>query len=198
MRRRRARRSTSRRGSPRARTRGHLAILRETFDPRHFDGAVLRDRRHRRPRGQRAGRGDRTRAQRARQRRRRRRSCPASSCRRSSIARRWSSRSRPAASRPVLARLVRERLESLLDGSFGTLAGLLERWRSRIKARLPDVDARRRFYEGVVRGRVAALLRSHDSRTGRARTRAHARGRGRRRDAAPSCWSAPVRATPAC
>ncbi len=61
---------------------------------------------------------------------------------------------------PVLARLVRERLESMLDGSLGTLAGLLERWRSRIKARLPDVDARRRFYEGVVRGRVAALLRS--------------------------------------
>jgi uroporphyrin-III C-methyltransferase/precorrin-2 dehydrogenase/sirohydrochlorin ferrochelatase len=61
---------------------------------------------------------------------------------------------------PVLARLVRERLESMLDGSLGTLAGLLERWRSRIKARLPDVDARRRFYEGVLRGRVAALLRS--------------------------------------
>ena len=61
---------------------------------------------------------------------------------------------------PVLARLVRERLESLLDGSLGSLAGLLEGWRSRIKARLPVVDARRRFYEQVVRGRVAALLRS--------------------------------------
>jgi len=61
---------------------------------------------------------------------------------------------------PVLARLVRERLESMLDGSLGTLAGLLERWRSRIKSRLPGIDARRRFYEGVVRGRVAALLRS--------------------------------------
>ena len=35
---------------------------------------------------------------------------------------------------PVLARLVRERLESLIDGSFGQLAGLLERWRARIKA----------------------------------------------------------------
>lgn len=61
---------------------------------------------------------------------------------------------------PVLARLVRARLESVLDGSLGTLAGLLERWRSRIKAHLPDVQARRRFYESVVRGRVAALLRS--------------------------------------
>lgn len=61
---------------------------------------------------------------------------------------------------PVLARLVRERLESLLDGSLGSLAALLETWRSRIKAQLPDVRARRRFYERVVRGRVAALLRS--------------------------------------
>jgi uroporphyrin-III C-methyltransferase/precorrin-2 dehydrogenase/sirohydrochlorin ferrochelatase len=48
----------------------------------------------------------------------------------------------------------------MLDGSLGTLAALLEQWRTRIKARLPQVDARRRFYEGVVRGRVAALLRS--------------------------------------
>ncbi len=63
---------------------------------------------------------------------------------------------------PVLARLVRERLESLIDGSFGQLAGLLQRWRGRIKLGLPDVDARRRFYETVVRGRVAALARSSD------------------------------------
>jgi len=63
---------------------------------------------------------------------------------------------------PVLARLVRERLETLLDGSFGQLAGLLQRWRGRIKAGLPDVNARRRFYETVVRGQVAALVRSRN------------------------------------
>ncbi len=63
---------------------------------------------------------------------------------------------------PVLARLVRERLESLLDGSFGQLAGLLERWRSRIKGGLPDVNSRRRFYETVVRGQVSALVRNND------------------------------------
>ncbi len=63
---------------------------------------------------------------------------------------------------PVLARLVRERLESLIDGSFGQLAGLLQRWRGRIKKGLPDVDARRRFYETVVRGRVSALVRNND------------------------------------
>jgi uroporphyrin-III C-methyltransferase / precorrin-2 dehydrogenase / sirohydrochlorin ferrochelatase len=65
---------------------------------------------------------------------------------------------------PVLARLVRERLESLIDGSFGQLAALLERWRSRIKASLPEVNARRRFYETVVRGQVAAMVRSQDVR----------------------------------
>jgi len=60
---------------------------------------------------------------------------------------------------PVLARLVRERLETLIDESFGSLAGLLERWRGRIKGAFPDLGARRRFYEAVVRGEVAANLR---------------------------------------
>jgi uroporphyrin-III C-methyltransferase/precorrin-2 dehydrogenase/sirohydrochlorin ferrochelatase len=78
---------------------------------------------------------------------------------------------------PVLARLVRERLEALLDGSFGQLAGLLQHWRGRIKASLPDVNARRRFYETVVRGPVAALVRSRDDQGAEqelARTLAHA------------------------
>jgi uroporphyrin-III C-methyltransferase / precorrin-2 dehydrogenase / sirohydrochlorin ferrochelatase len=60
---------------------------------------------------------------------------------------------------PVLARLVRERLETLLDESLGSLAALLERWRGRIRNALPDLGARRRFYEAVVRGSVAASLR---------------------------------------
>ena len=60
---------------------------------------------------------------------------------------------------PVLARLARERIETLFDESFGTLAGLLEAWRDRIKRAFPDVSARRRFYEGVVRGKVADLVR---------------------------------------
>jgi uroporphyrin-III C-methyltransferase/precorrin-2 dehydrogenase/sirohydrochlorin ferrochelatase len=61
---------------------------------------------------------------------------------------------------PVLARLVRERIETLVDGSFGALARLLERWRSRIKAGIPDVAARRRFYDEVVRGVVARGMRN--------------------------------------
>lgn len=61
---------------------------------------------------------------------------------------------------PVLARWVRERIESSFDESLGSLAGLLQSWRRRIRRALPDVGARRRFYERVVRGRVADLVRS--------------------------------------
>jgi uroporphyrin-III C-methyltransferase/precorrin-2 dehydrogenase/sirohydrochlorin ferrochelatase len=61
---------------------------------------------------------------------------------------------------PVLARLARERVEALFDESFGVLARLLADWRGRIKRALPAVNARRRFYEGVVRGHVAELVRS--------------------------------------
>ncbi len=66
---------------------------------------------------------------------------------------------------PVLARLVRERLETLLDESLGSLAGLLERWRVRIRSAFPDLGARRRFYEAVVRGSVAASLRRRQPET---------------------------------
>ena len=65
---------------------------------------------------------------------------------------------------PVLARHVRERIEVLVDGSVGRLAGLLERWRARIKQQLPDVPSRRRFYERLLRGRVADLVRARDER----------------------------------
>jgi uroporphyrin-III C-methyltransferase/precorrin-2 dehydrogenase/sirohydrochlorin ferrochelatase len=61
---------------------------------------------------------------------------------------------------PVLARLARERIEVLFDESFGVLARLFADWRGRIKRALPDVAARRRFYERAVRGRVAELVRS--------------------------------------
>lgn len=60
---------------------------------------------------------------------------------------------------PVLARLMRERLEALIDESYGSLAALLERWRSRIKSAFPELGARRRFYETVVRGATSRSLR---------------------------------------
>ena len=63
---------------------------------------------------------------------------------------------------PVLARLVRERIESVLDESVGALASLFERWRSRIRAALPDVGRRRRWYEAAVRDGAAMYLRRGD------------------------------------
>jgi len=60
---------------------------------------------------------------------------------------------------PVLARLLREGLESLLDPALGPLAALAARLRESIRARLPDLGARRRFYEQLFAGPVLQLLR---------------------------------------
>lgn len=60
---------------------------------------------------------------------------------------------------PMLARLVRERLELQFDASFGALAALLARQRSRIRARWPDLAARRRGFERLLRSPVQDLLR---------------------------------------
>ena len=58
---------------------------------------------------------------------------------------------------PMLARLARERIETLFDHSWGTLAGLLERARARIRQRFVSLPARRRFYETLLRGPVMRL-----------------------------------------
>ncbi|CAM5304536.1 siroheme synthase CysG [Rhodanobacter lindaniclasticus] len=65
---------------------------------------------------------------------------------------------------PMLSRLLRERLEALLDDSLGALARLMARLRPRIRARFPASTARRAFYEGLLAGPVAQLLRQqrHD------------------------------------
>jgi uroporphyrin-III C-methyltransferase/precorrin-2 dehydrogenase/sirohydrochlorin ferrochelatase len=60
---------------------------------------------------------------------------------------------------PMLARLLRERLETLIDPVMAPLASLLGDMRHRIRARLPDLAARRRFYDRVIRGPVQSLLR---------------------------------------
>lgn len=60
---------------------------------------------------------------------------------------------------PVLARRLRERVESLFDHSLGSLAGLAARYRPRIRERRPDLKQRRRFYDWLLDGPVASLLR---------------------------------------
>jgi uroporphyrin-III C-methyltransferase/precorrin-2 dehydrogenase/sirohydrochlorin ferrochelatase len=61
---------------------------------------------------------------------------------------------------PVLARLIRERLETLLDSSLGTLASFADRWRGAIKRKFADIGARRRFLSWMLTGPVAASLRA--------------------------------------
>ncbi|RDY67163.1 siroheme synthase CysG [Lysobacter soli] len=60
---------------------------------------------------------------------------------------------------PMLARHLRETLETQLDASLGELANLLGRERTRIRARFPQLGARRRFFDRLLRGKVPALLR---------------------------------------
>jgi len=60
----------------------------------------------------------------------------------------------------MLARRLRERLESLLDPELGALATLLERFRTRIRARLPAPAARRHWYDALFDGSVMAFLRA--------------------------------------
>ncbi|MEI2418122.1 siroheme synthase CysG [Orrella sp. JC864] len=60
---------------------------------------------------------------------------------------------------PVLARRLRERIESLFDHALGPLAELAARYRARIRAARPQMGPRRAFYDWLLDGPVAALLR---------------------------------------
>jgi uroporphyrin-III C-methyltransferase/precorrin-2 dehydrogenase/sirohydrochlorin ferrochelatase len=62
-------------------------------------------------------------------------------------------------SAPALARHVRALIESVVDESLGRLASLLERWRERIRQYVPDLAARRRLYERILRGPAADRVR---------------------------------------
>lgn len=65
---------------------------------------------------------------------------------------------------PMLARWVRARIEALLPARLGRLADLAGRWRARIKRAFTNVAERRRFWERVLAGSVAAhALDGHDS-----------------------------------
>lgn len=64
-----------------------------------------------------------------------------------------------AGTAPVLARRIREQLERLLDHSLGALARLAAQARPEIRQRIPDLRRRRQFYDWLLDGPVAALLR---------------------------------------
>ncbi|RDS84549.1 uroporphyrinogen-III C-methyltransferase [Dyella monticola] len=61
---------------------------------------------------------------------------------------------------PVIARRVRETLESELDHALGPLTALVQRYRSRIAQRWPNLAERRAFYDRLYDGSVMTLLRS--------------------------------------
>jgi uroporphyrin-III C-methyltransferase/precorrin-2 dehydrogenase/sirohydrochlorin ferrochelatase len=60
---------------------------------------------------------------------------------------------------PVLARRMRERIESLFDHALGPLAALAGQYRARIRERRLEMGGRRAFYDWLLDGPVAALLR---------------------------------------
>jgi len=64
---------------------------------------------------------------------------------------------------PVLLRRLRERLEAVLEPNLGALARFMDGFRPAVKASRPgDETARRRFWEAVVDGPVAARLLAGD------------------------------------
>ena len=56
---------------------------------------------------------------------------------------------------PVLARWIKGVIEETLPNRVGALASLAGRWRDRVKATLPDLDDRRRFWQATLSGEVA-------------------------------------------
>ncbi|TWI50462.1 uroporphyrin-III C-methyltransferase/precorrin-2 dehydrogenase/sirohydrochlorin ferrochelatase [Pseudomonas duriflava] len=61
---------------------------------------------------------------------------------------------------PVLARLVRAKLESWIPAAYGQLAGLAKKFRSQVKRRFDDVQARRVFWEEVFQGEIGEKVLS--------------------------------------
>ena len=61
---------------------------------------------------------------------------------------------------PVLARRIRAQLETLLPASIGTLATIARTWRKKVSASIGDAFSRRRFWERVFDGRIAAIVHS--------------------------------------
>jgi uroporphyrin-III C-methyltransferase / precorrin-2 dehydrogenase / sirohydrochlorin ferrochelatase len=61
---------------------------------------------------------------------------------------------------PILARMLREKLESLVPAALGRLADFASGYRKQVKAAIPDIAGRRRFWENVARGAVGERVLS--------------------------------------
>ena len=59
---------------------------------------------------------------------------------------------------PVLARMLRAKLESMIPLAYGELASLLGALRGKVRRAIPDLVARRRFWERTLEGPAAELL----------------------------------------
>ncbi len=59
---------------------------------------------------------------------------------------------------PVLARLLRAKIEAVIPPAFGRLAAMAERFKARIRERLPDLAQRRRVLEDLFTGTAADLV----------------------------------------
>lgn len=65
---------------------------------------------------------------------------------------------------PVLARLLRARLETLIPKGYGNLAALAGEFRDEVKAKIPTLNGRRKFWERAFEGKVSELVFSGDDK----------------------------------
>ena len=61
-------------------------------------------------------------------------------------------------SSPVLARMIRSRIESLVPASYGRLVTLALKYRGQVIDRFTHIDARRKFWERVLGGKLQELV----------------------------------------
>jgi len=59
---------------------------------------------------------------------------------------------------PILSRLLRARLETYIPASYGRLAKIIARFRTRVRRRFTDMRQRRRFWEQILQGPVEEML----------------------------------------
>jgi len=73
---------------------------------------------------------------------------------------------------PLLARLVRQKIEALIAPGWGRLAALAHRMQAETRARLPDIQQRRRTLERIFAGPAADLALAGDDKAAEAAYRA--------------------------